>query len=87
MSGKDAKRIITRAFRAYKADHPDTALDIHGAIFSISSYPAREASLTGNPGVEFSEGLAEAVERIVGQEVKKDSFLAYIDEAIRKDLS
>ena len=35
----------------------------------------------------YSEGLAEAVERIVGQEVPPGSFLAYMDESIRKELA
>lgn len=85
-SGRDARRIISRAFRAYKGDHPETALDVHRAIFSISAYPAREAAWTDNPGVEYSEALAEAVERIAGQSIKEGSFLAYIDESIRKEL-
>ena len=85
-SGRDARRIISRAFRAYKGDHPETTLNVHRAIFSISSWPAAEAEDSKNPAVEYSEALAEAIERIVGQEVRKDSFLYYIDESVRKEL-
>lgn len=86
-SGRDAKRIITRAFRAYKSDHPESTIDIHRAIFSISSYPAQEAARTGSPNIEYSEALAVAVESTVGQEIEDGSFLAYIDEAIREELA
>lgn len=86
-SARDAKRIMTRAFRMYKKDHPDTSLTTEKAIGTVSTYPIRERIETGKVSALYSEGLAESVMKIVGQKVDRRSFLWYVEQSLRKELA
>jgi hypothetical protein len=88
VKASDAKRILSRAFRAYKKSHAGKNTTLYKEISSVSINPAIAQSLLvgKNPTVLYSEGLAECIDRIIGQDVERDSFLYYVSESIGKEV-
>ncbi|MBR2684074.1 MAG: phage portal protein [Atopobiaceae bacterium] len=86
-SAKDAKRILNRAFRNYKRDNPDLTQRLEGVISEITLTPSWAVARTGKKPLLYSEGLAEIVERAADDSVTSDSFITYVIESMREELS
>lgn len=84
---RDAKRILTGAFRSYKRDHPGTSLTAGKTVSTVSTYPVVERLRTGGPAALYSESLATCAESIFDQAVGRDSFLRYVSDSIAKELA
>ncbi len=95
---RDAKRVINGAMRAFKKDHPERVYTALQEIDRISSYPGIEAYNVSAgtsdkkrarilaKNTYYSEGFAECVDAIIAHGARDGTFLAYVEQRLKKEL-